>query len=435
MNDPNGLIQWNGRVHLFYQHNPAGLTLEHMAWGHASSTDLWNWTDHPLALEPAPGGPDRDGCWSGCAVVHNGTPHLLYTGVHGDMTLPCLATAGDQELIRWSRAHHNPVIEDWPPEPGVTAFRDHTAWRDGEAWYQVIGGGLAGRGGALFLYRSQDLRSWQYLGVFAAAADHGLPGQVWACPDVFTLGGTTVVIVSVMGEGPEHAIWMTGPVAGHRFTPRASGRCDSGERYYAPQSLPLADGRRVAIGWLRESPGELAGQDRARVGVMSLPRELYLEGETLRARPARELGGARGDKLASQVVEGDGAVTVKLSARDELAAEFRVAPARGAAGVVGLRLRGTDCADVEVQARAGHVTVREGSRLLTAAAPAASPVLAAGLIRMYYDQGILEVYGPSAPPAAVICDRNGRYECVEVSLRPLPGSPPCAATVTGWSSG
>ena len=37
MNDPNGLIQRDGRVHLFYQHNPGGLELEQMAWGHARS--------------------------------------------------------------------------------------------------------------------------------------------------------------------------------------------------------------------------------------------------------------------------------------------------------------------------------------------------------------------------------------------------------------
>ena len=110
MNDPNGLIQHGGRVHLFYQHNPGGPVPGHMAWGHASSADLWHWADHPLALEPGADGPDRDGCWSGCAVVHDGVPHLLYTGLRGELTLPCLATAGDQDLIRWSRSPANPVI-------------------------------------------------------------------------------------------------------------------------------------------------------------------------------------------------------------------------------------------------------------------------------------------------------------------------------------
>jgi beta-fructofuranosidase len=439
MNDPNGLIQWNGRVHLFYQHNPAGLTLEHMAWGHASSTDLWNWADHPLALEPGPDGPDRDGCWSGCAVVHDGTPRLLYTGLRGQATLPCLASADDQDLIGWSRSGQNPVIASWPPEPGVLAFRDHTAWRDGPAWYQVIGGGLADRGGALFLYRSEDLRNWRYLGVFAAAADHGLPGQIWECPDVFTLGHTTVVIVSVLSQGQVGAIWMTGEITGDRFTARASGRCDDGDRYYAPQSLPLADGRRIGFGWLRESLDELAGQDRTRVGVMSLPRELYLENMRLRHRPARELDSARGEKLASRLIEGAGTVNVKLSARERSAAEFQVIPVRGETGAVTLRLQGIDCDDVEIQVRPGHTTIRAGNRPLTSAIPAtrtdARPALATGPVRMYYDAGILEVYSPSADPAAVICNRDAHYDGIAVEIPALPGAPPSAATITGWSSG
>jgi sucrose-6-phosphate hydrolase SacC (GH32 family) len=438
MNDPNGLVQWNGRVHLFYQHNPGGLTLEHMAWGHASSSDLWTWTDHPLALRPSPDGPDRDGCWSGCAIVHDGRPYLLYTGVRAGVTLPCLATTGDRDIISWTASRQNPAIAGWPPEPGVVAFRDHAAWRAGSAWYQVVGGGLAGKGGALFLYRSQDLRSWHYRGVFAAAADHGLPGQIWECPDVFALGRTTVVIVSAVGAGPDRAIWMTGEVTGERFSPRVSGRCDAGNRYYAPQSFSLADGRRIAIGWLRERLEELTGQDRTRVGVMSLPRELYLEDGTLRCRPARELEGARGAKLFSQVIEGRGAVPAKLSARAESAAEFQITPVRGAAGAVLLRLRGVDCDDVEVLLRPGHIAVSEGGRLLTGATTAAGPgarAPLAGPVTVYYDAGILEVYGPAASPAAVICNRDGRYDGAMIGLWPTAGASPATVRITGWSSG
>ncbi len=38
MNDPNGLIQWQGCYHLFYQHNPSAAE-----WGHAVSADLIHW--------------------------------------------------------------------------------------------------------------------------------------------------------------------------------------------------------------------------------------------------------------------------------------------------------------------------------------------------------------------------------------------------------
>ena len=437
MNDPNGLIQWHDRIHLFYQHNPEGTTLEHIAWGHASSTDLWNWADHPLALEPDPDGPDRDGCWSGCAVVHDGTPHLLYTGLRGSATLPCLAIASDQDLIGWSRYEKNPVIASPPLEPGVRAFRDHAAWQVGSTWYQVIGGALDS-GGALFLYRSEDLRNWQYLGIFAAAADHGLDGQIWECPNVFTLGHTTVVIVSVHDASPRYAMWMTGEITDSKFTPRASGRCDVGGRYYAPHSLSLADGRRIEIGWIRESLDELTGQDQTRVGVMSLPRELYIEEEKLRARPARELDGARRDELASQVIEGHGSVEMKLSARAQTAAELQITPVRGAIAAIMLRLRGIGCADVKIEVSHDRITINENRPLTTenpAAGPALLPALAAGAVRIYYDAGILEVYSPAASPAAVICDRDGRYNTVEVEIQTLPGSPPSAVRFAGWSSG
>ncbi|HYH76017.1 MAG TPA: glycoside hydrolase family 32 protein, partial [Arthrobacter sp.] len=202
LNDPNGVSQWNGTYHLFYQYNPEGAFHYRILWGHATSTDLVTWTDQPVALEPS-AGPDTDGCWSGVLVNDGGTPTLVYSGRHGERELPCVAV-GSPDLLTWSKAPENPVIPAPPAGVDVTAFRDHCVWREGSGWRQLVGSGIRGRGGTAFLYESADLRNWDYIGPLcigdASAGDPAATdwqGTMWECVDLFRAG------TGVLGDGAD----------------------------------------------------------------------------------------------------------------------------------------------------------------------------------------------------------------------------------------
>ncbi|GAB2963140.1 glycoside hydrolase family 32 protein [Streptomyces heilongjiangensis] len=297
MNDPNGLVHWQGRHHLFYQYNPDGTEFSNQHWGHASSPDLLTWTEHEVALFPGPAGTapyDATACFSGCAVEHDGAVSILYTGVLGDAQLPCLARAADDGLSGFVKDAANPLLPA-PPAADITEFRDHSVWREGGRWRMLVAGARREHGGSAFALSSTDLRRWDYDGVFADRAATKVPGAVWECPDYFTSADTAALLVSVIHEdgmtGPD-VWWMTGTASDNGFHVRECGVVDVGDRFYAPQSYWAPDGRRIQFGWVRthEDP---AGLDGPAVGFMSLPRELSVRDGRLYSEPAAELSSLR----------------------------------------------------------------------------------------------------------------------------------------------
>jgi beta-fructofuranosidase len=304
LNDPNGLIQWGPTYHMFYQYNPNGPFHGTIHWGHAASEDLVHWRHLPIALAPTPGTADEDGCWSGCAVNHNGTPTLVYSGARGRQQRPCLATSTDG-LLTWQKYPGNPVIQEPPPNLDVVAYRDHSAWREDGLWYQLVGAGIRGRGGAALLYRSADLREWEYLhpllvGDLARKEPIWL-GSMWECVDFFALGDQHVLIVSIWDEGQLHySAVMAGQYHDHRLVPEVEHKLDYGDRYfYAPQSFTDNQGRRIIFGWANEGRSQEAQRAAGWSGVMSLPRELALDPDgRVVMRPVPELLALRGEHIA-----------------------------------------------------------------------------------------------------------------------------------------
>jgi beta-fructofuranosidase len=312
MNDPNGPLYYRGRYHMFHQYNPQAAVWGNMNWAHATSNDMIHWQHEPIALSPTPGGPDQDGVFSGSAVLDNGKPTVIYTGVQPPRTpteatlndgvhtwreTQCLAVAADDDLRTWKKLPQ-PVIAFPPPGLELTGFRDPCLWREAGRWMLIVGSGIRNRGGAVLLYASPDLRQWTYLHPLLEGAPSGKTainpvdtGDMWECPDFFPLGNKHVLLISTMGK----VRWKVGTYTDQRFTPEKEGVVDWGS-YYAAKTMLDRDGNRILWGWIPEARPDSDLVAAGWAGVMSLPRVLSLtpqnELQTEVAPPARILRGS-----------------------------------------------------------------------------------------------------------------------------------------------
>lgn len=397
MNDPNGPIWWKGKYHLFYQLNPGASVWGDMHWGHAVSADMIHWQHQPIALAPTPGGADSEGCFSGSAVVADGVPTFIYTGVQnappaqatirdGNDKLretQMIATAEDDDLLRWKK-REQPVIAVPPAGVKVTGFRDPCPWREDDGWYLGLGSGERGKGGCVLLYRSRDLRSWEYLHKLVEGKPNGKQtanpcdsGEMWECPDFFALGKRYCLFYSTEGK----VIWTTGRYdeRAHRYTPEQEGVLDHGA-YYAPKSFQAQDGRRILWGWIQETRPEAAYAAAGWSGVMSLPRVLQVDAAgRLTMMPAAEVESLRGARIAASTETAGtwrwtlASLRCELSLRTDTPASVR------------LRVRGAMEWELRLDPASGEVQC--GERSFTAEAPARSLPT-----RVYLDGSVIETF-------------------------------------------
>lgn len=302
MNDPNGLIYFNGRYHAFFQHHPASAYQGPMHWGHATSTDMLHWQHEPIAL--APGDKyDRDGCFSGSAVDDDGVLSLIYTGHI------CLDDRGNDSIIRevqcLATSHDGIHFEKQgcvltPPE-GIMHFRDPKVWHKDGSWWMVIGARDASDNGQVLLYRGTSLRDWHLEHVLA----HSAAGKsyMWECPDFFRCGNFHWLMFSPQGMPPSgyrfRNLFQSGVLAGSWkpgsvFALKGGfEELDYGHDFYAPQSMLAEDGRRIIMAWMNMWDSPVPTRSEAWAGCLTLPREVFERDGRLCQRPVREVESLR----------------------------------------------------------------------------------------------------------------------------------------------
>ncbi len=287
-NDPNGLVFFNGEYHLFCQHNPYGWSWGNMHWGHALSRDLVHWQELPDALAPDELGP----MFSGSAVVdwantsglgQPGHPAqvLIYTAA-GNPAVQCLAYSIDGRS--YTKFSGNPVVKQITGgnrDPKVFWHAPTKKWV--MSLYVELN-----KVHTIHFLTSPDLKDWSVM-------SH--TDGFFECPDLFELplDGDAARKKWVLTAG--NSDYMVGTFDGTRFTPETGKlKGQRGHGFYAAQTfsdIPVADGRRVQIGWFQTAtPGMPFNQS------MTIPLELNLvnrpDGPRLTWTPVKELACLRG---------------------------------------------------------------------------------------------------------------------------------------------
>ena len=186
-----------GRYHLFFLTNPKAPYPERLHWGHFVSEDLVNWQQLPTAM--APSGLPGDGLGAGSAVIDSdGQPVIFFTTSPeegqrqpGRIFAARPIDAADKDLSVWASSGEA-VIEQQGNQGQRGDFQDPFVFAsaDGKRHYALVGGMSAQRNGAIQVYHSSDLSSWEHGGEAFGLERSKFPnyGPMWVAPTLLPLG-------------------------------------------------------------------------------------------------------------------------------------------------------------------------------------------------------------------------------------------------------
>lgn len=279
LNDPNGLVYYNGVYHLFFQYMPPHRYGAYKDWGHAISKDLVHWEQIPQHITPHK---VWGGCWSGSALVDEQNvsgfqkgkekPILAFltnggnpdAGV-GPKCTQCIAysTDGGNTFTYYDQ---NPVINNING-----ANRDPKVVWDPQSRQWILSLYMD-KDNDFGLFGSKNLKDWTYLSTVSLKGVAECPGFLPLPVD----GDSTKIKWLLYGANGNYVV---GSFNGKNFTAETGVQiADYGKNFYAAQTWSnTPDGKCIHIAWMptKPYPGMPFEQQ------MNFPTEL-----TLRSTPA-----------------------------------------------------------------------------------------------------------------------------------------------------
>ncbi|MCB2293403.1 glycoside hydrolase family 32 protein [Clostridium algoriphilum] len=316
LNDPNGLCYFKGEYHVFYQYCPLDANGGLKFWAHYKSKNLLKWENLGIALYPDSEF-DKDGVYSGSALVEGEELYLFYTGnVKEEGNHDYVLTGRHQNVICVKSIDginfgEKTVVltnKDFPKN-FTLHVRDPKVWKEANDYYMVLGGRGKDNKGYILLYKSKDMMVWEIQSIPAGGVD--ALGYMWECPDFFTLEKRDVLIISPQGISAKghlyNNIYQSGYMIGNfdkdknNFNYDKFIELDRGFDFYAPQTFLDNKGRRIMIAWM----GLTDVTDYINPTIenhwqhaLTIPRVLFIKNEKLIQMPCVETEELRKNHIA-----------------------------------------------------------------------------------------------------------------------------------------
>ncbi len=298
LNDPNGLCQYNGTYHIYYQYCKDVYGNSKKCWGHYSTKDFKNYKLENIALYPDLK-IDSDGVYSGCTLIENGL-NIFYTGN--------VKMAGDYDYIHEGRLSNTIYVHsddglnfsqkevvldnlDYPNDLSCH-IRDPKVFKQNDKYYMVLGARDNKDKGLVLLYSSNDLKKWKYENRITSKEKFG---YMWECPDLFEIAGDKFLITCPQGIKQEGHLYQNDNQNGYFKIDGTNAydyqTLDYGYDFYAPHSFLDENNRRILIGWLGlpDSPYINPTVKDGWQNALSLPRQIENINHSIYQYPIKEI--------------------------------------------------------------------------------------------------------------------------------------------------
>lgn len=305
LNDPNGLCQFNGINHIYFQYSPFTTGWGMKLWGHYTTENWTDYTEHEPFLFPDIN-EDRDGVYSGSAFVKNNKIYYFYTGnvKYIDKNYNYITDGREQNVImiesKDGYTHSDKVCilknNDYPKNMSCHV-RDPYIFEKNNSYYMVLGARSKDDKGCVLLYKSSNLKDWAF---HMEITTNEKFGYMWECPAIAEIDGRTFLFCSPQGidqKGIDFAnIYQSGyfeldlNLLEKTYTLYDFKELDRGFDFYAPQIFKDEQNRNILIGWMGIPDADYTNPtcDTGWQHALTMPRELKLINNKLCQIPLNE---------------------------------------------------------------------------------------------------------------------------------------------------